>query len=755
MGRTGESHGGDSSSENRLHGDKDVDRFSMLFEAMPDPCVIVDAKGRVSEVNRGAEEAVGYRREELVGKLLSELPAVVPSESRRIALIALARLAAGQRVTPFELEFVSKPGKRIWMEVNVTAASRDGKPVFLALLRDISERRRTREALKESEENFRALAENANDAIMIATGEGEYVYANKRSSEVTGYDAEELQKIGLRGLFHPDEVAKVEDTYRRRLSGKPVERQYETRIVHKDGRSVPVELTAARTIWRGEPASIVIMRDVTERKKAEKESKEYAGRLEETVRERTRHLEESEKKFRDLVELLPQGLFEIDTDFKVTFANRAMLEMAGYSEQDLARGIHAFELFKEEDRNRVEENIRRRLGGESTAGNEYALLRKDGTVLHVLAYSSAILREGKPAGIRGIIVDITDRKKNEEQIMEQDQMMDALLSNMPIATMKIGENGIVTESRGVSLEALGLSSGQTAETNILHAYPGIADHLKRATSGGTEHFEARLQHEGRDVYLDCYIFFDSARGKGAIGFAIDVTDRKEMEYILNEARRLAAIGETAAMVGHDLRNPLQAIGLASYLAREELVKGDTRLLRDRLGLIQTQVEYMNKIVWDLQDYVRPIRPGIERADLKSLLDSTLSAIVVPNSITVDISIDPDFPALAVDPTLMRRSLSNLVMNAIEAMPKGGRLTIRGEKTPTAMCISVKDTGGGLSETAAQRVFEPLGTTKAKGMGLGLPIAKRLVEAHGGSISVKTEPGKGATFTIALPLKSGD
>lgn len=850
----------------------------MLFEAMPDPCVIVDAKGRVSEVNRAAEEVIGYRREELVGKLFGELPTLVPPESRRIALITLARLTAGQKVAPLELEFISKSGGRVWAEANVTMISRDDRPAFLAILRDISEKRHTREALRESEGNFRALAENARDGIMISAGEGTYVYANARASEITGYSAEELRRIGLKGLFHPDEVARVGDAHRRRLSGETAPQQYETKIVHKGGQTVPVELTAARTIWKGEPANIVIMRDITERKhdeevlrtsisllkavfegtvdpifiksregryimvntacasffnrqkrevvgktdaelfppetaaqiaeddtkvmqsglshsieetlrmgektynfvtakapcrdsegkvvgvigiahditgrrRAEQELREHAQHLEEVVQEKTRHLQESEKRFRDLVELLPQGVFEIDSDFNVTFANRALLEMAGYSEQDLAKGIHAFELFKQEDRKRVEENIMRRLGGESTSGSEYTLLRKDGTVLQILVYSAAVKRDGRPVGLRGIIVDVTDRKKAEEQIVAQNQMMNALLSKMPIVTMRIDENGVVTESKGTALRAVGLSEGGTVRLNLFEAYPEIAEHLRRAMSGGAEHFETRIEHEGREVWLDNYVFFDSGKGKGAIGFAIDVTDRKEMEHILNEARRLAAIGETATMVGHDLRNPLQAISLASYLAKEELAAGNTRLLRDRLGVIETEAEYMNKIVWDLQDYVRPIRPRVEKVDLKLLLDSTLSGVAVPDNVTVDLSVDPGLPALMVDPTLMRRSLSNLIMNAVEAMPKGGRLTIRGEKTPTALRISVKDTGPGLSEEAGQKLFEPLGTTKARGMGFGLPIAKRLVEAHGGSISVESEPGKGATFTVALPLRS--
>jgi PAS domain S-box-containing protein len=433
-----------------------------------------------------------------------------------------------------------------------------------------------------------------------------------------------------------------------------------------------------------------------------------------------------------------------------------LLRIAGCSEEDLTRGISISEFFDKDDRERIEQNIRKRMTGEGAgAGNEYTLRRRDGTVSHVLAYSSAIEREGKVIGIRGAVVDITERKKIEQQMIAQNQMMNALLSNMPIFTARIDEDGIITEARGAGLKSLGLSEGEIVGVNVFSAYPEGEEQLRRVLSGGTSQFEFQVEREDRTMYFDAYAFFDSERGKGAIGFVIDVTDRKQTEAILREAQRLAAIGETAAMVGHDLRNPLQAVALAAYLAREELAAGNTRNLRDRLGLIETQVEYMNKVVWDLQDYVRPITPALERTDLRPLLNRVLSTVSIPDRIAVEVDLDADLPEMLVDPALMQRSLANLITNSIEAMPRGGKLTISGRRTPTAVQIVVRDTGVGLSKEVMQRLFSPLFTTKPKGMGFGLPICKRIVEAHGGSISAEGEPGKGSAFTVTLPLKRLD
>ena len=124
-------------------------------------------------------------------------------------------------------------------------------------------------ALKESEEKFRTLAENANDGILVASEHGEHVYANKRAAEITGYSVSELLKTKIKNLAHPDEFEKIKERYCKIISGKSFQKHYETRIIHKDGKKIPIEVASAKSDWGGQPADIVIMRDITERIKAE------------------------------------------------------------------------------------------------------------------------------------------------------------------------------------------------------------------------------------------------------------------------------------------------------------------------------------------------------------------------------------------------------------------------------------------------------------------------------------------------------
>jgi signal transduction histidine kinase len=226
---------------------------------------------------------------------------------------------------------------------------------------------------------------------------------------------------------------------------------------------------------------------------------------------------------------------------------------------------------------------------------------------------------------------------------------------------------------------------------------------------------------------------------------------------LKGSERLAAIGETAGMVGHDIRNPLQTITSSVYLAKEE-VKSlpesvEKEELTESLAAIEDQVAYINKIVSDLQDFVKPLNPKIEESDLHKLVKDAFLSSAIPENIKVLISIEEDLPQLVVDKYFIKRVFINLITNAIQAMPEGGTVTVKATHTKGTAAISVEDTGLGIPEEDRNKIFKPLFTTKSKGQGFGLSVCKRLVEAHnGGSIAFESEVGKGSKFTVKVPVK---
>ena len=235
---------------------------------------------------------------------------------------------------------------------------------------------------------------------------------------------------------------------------------------------------------------------------------------------------------------------------------------------------------------------------------------------------------------------------------------------------------------------------------------------------------------------------------------------KELEFLVEErtkklkdSERLAAIGETAGMVGHDIRNPLQAITGDLYLLKEEfesLSKSENgKSIQESIKAIEDNVFYINKIVSDLQDYTRTLKPSIQEVYLRSLINSILLNASIPNLIKTIAKIQEGL-ILNTDPDYLRRALTNIITNAYQAMPNGGQLTLSAEKKENITVITVEDTGIGISPEIKSKLFTPLFTTKSKGQGLGLAVSKRLIEALNGDITVESKEGEGTKFVITLP-----
>ncbi|MGD0329968.1 MAG: ATP-binding protein [Nitrososphaeria archaeon] len=236
----------------------------------------------------------------------------------------------------------------------------------------------------------------------------------------------------------------------------------------------------------------------------------------------------------------------------------------------------------------------------------------------------------------------------------------------------------------------------------------------------------------------------------------EIVDERTKE--LKEAERIIAIGQVSTMVGHDLRNPLQVLVNLLYLAetRIETLPLGTREVVKREGLDQLivacreQIDYMNKIVLDLQDFGRPIEPVFTIINMRQLIVNALSMVNVPENVKVAIDISDGFPFLMVDSLMMKRVFVNLFNNAVQAMPDGGKLTVRGSVENDMALISVQDTGVGIPKENFHKLFTPLFTTKSKGQGLGLSVCKRLIEIHNGSIDFESKVGAGSTFTVKIP-----
>jgi PAS domain S-box-containing protein len=287
------------------------------------------------------------------------------------------------------------------------------------------------------------------------------------------------------------------------------------------------------------------------------------------------------------------------------------------------------------------------------------------------------------------------------------------------------------------------------------------------TEGVVRDYPLAIRHKnGRiiDVLYNATVYKNtSGEIQGVFAAARDITEQKKAEVQAQEAakklkdsERLAAIGATAGMVGHDIRNPLQAIISDVYLAKTELAlipeSENKKNALESLQEIEKNTDYINKIVADLQDFARPLSPHAEEADVKLIITDLLSKNGLPENVKVSVKVESDASKVLADSSFINRIMYNLVTNAVQAMPEGGKLTIQSFKEANDFILTVKDTGVGIPEKVRDKLFTPMFTTKSKGQGFGLAVIKRMTEALGGTVTFESKEGKGTTFTVRLPQR---
>ena len=364
-----------------------------------------------------------------------------------------------------------------------------------------------------------------------------------------------------------------------------------------------------------------------------------------------------------------------------------------------------------------------------------------------------------------LVREALERKKAEEALKQSERLYHTVFDNsqdgFQLIELVHDKNGKACDHKILEVnqsyeKIIGVKAvdvtGKTAKSispNCESYWFEIPDRV--AKTGQTEHVE--LYNRDIDKYLDCYYFRYADNVVGTL--FRDITERKNLETQLKDAERLSTIGATAGMVGHDIRNPLQAITSDVYLVKTDLASisesEEKKNALESLDEIEKNVSYINKIVADLQDFSRPISPKLEETDLEKIIHSVLVTLNTPENIRVVHSIRKDFPKFKTDQTYIQRIITNLSNNAVQAMPNGGKLAIEAFNKDGKATITIQDTGEGIPENVKNKIFTPLVTTKAKGQGFGLSVVKRFTEALGGTITFESEVGKGTKFTIELPL----
>jgi two-component system cell cycle sensor histidine kinase/response regulator CckA len=366
----------------------------------------------------------------------------------------------------------------------------------------------------------------------------------------------------------------------------------------------------------------------------------------------------------------------------------------------------------------------------------------------------------------GINMMIDDIRQSQEALRESKENLSAILNSIGDAVIAADVKGNVVFLNPVAESLTGWTQLEAAGKPVEEVFHIVNEEtgeevespvkkvLREGSVVGLANHTVLLARDDSKIPID-----DSGApikdGKGNITGVVlvfrDISERKALQEQLVRQEKLAVLGELAGGVGHELRNPLGAIKNSAYFLNMVLERPDPEI-KETLGILEKEVANCERIIAGLLDFARARAPLRRKVKIADVLQEVLSAIDVPGNITMKNRVAKSLPIILADPDQLTQVFGNIILNAVQAMPAGGELLIKSETSePEWIAVSVTDTGGGIPPENLRKIFEPLFTGKAKGIGLGMAITRTFVEGHGGSIEVRSRVGKGSTFTVRLPL----
>ena len=742
--------------------------LTQLIDTANAPIFGIDAEGNVDEWNQKSAEITGFNADEVMGRSL--VKDFIRENYRESVNDVFQKALIGDNTSNFEFPLYTKDNNLVRMSLNATTRrnAKGGIVGVIGVGQDITAENLARKESERTSGELTQLIDTANAPIFGIDAKGRVTEWNQSAVRIAGFEKEEVLGRDLVQDFITEEYkASVKEVLDNALRGEETA-NYEFPLYTKGGSFVNILLNAStRRDLEGNVIGVIgVGQDITAETLARKESERTSSEL------------------TQLIDTANAPIFGIDAEGRVTEWNQAATRIVGFEKEEVLGRDLVQDFITEEYKASVKEVLDNALRGEETANYEFPLYTKGVSLVNILLNASTRRDlEGNVIGVIGVGQDITAetlaRKESERTSSELTQLIDA--ANAPI--FGIDAEGRVTEWNQAATRISGFEKREVlgrymVEDFITEDYKGSVKGVFDKALGGEEssNFEFPLYTKGGqrlEILLNASTRRD-VEGKivGVIGVGQDITSLKEKEFALKQSQKMEAVGQLTGGLAHDFNNLLSIVQGNLRFLQEDLgtVSNDiTLLFEDALSAVEDGVELTGRLLQfssnkNLQPRMQDVNEAMEK--FYRLMSRTIG-----EKISLDLKLPEESLSVSVDPSQLENALLNLVINARDAMPRGGQINITAEKicnektkqqvkqseideftNKDFVKISVCDQGEGINPNIIDRITEPFFTTKdvGAGTGLGLSMVYSFLKTSGGFLRINSEVGKGTTVDMYFP-----
>ena len=608
--------------------------------------------------------------------------------------------------------------------------------------------------LRESEQRFRLLSNSSPVGIFVTDKDGNGVYSNPRLQAIYGYEAHELAGSGFARVFHPDDYEQALANWMR-IAATTDQHDRERRFIKSDGELRHLHVRSAPMI---SPEGTVVGRvgtveDITDRRRAEDQ------------------LRKSEELHRMLAEHSTDMISTHTFDRVCLYVSPACRTLFGYEPEELI-GRNAGEFIHPDDWEAINDPNNAFPSHLSVMTLTYRMRRKDGQYAWVEGLYRWVPAQSpdNPVEIIGISRDITLRMQAAQQLRESEARMRSLLNTATDGIITVNDRGVIEQFNLGAQRLFGYSADEVLGQPLQMLIPAVRGGPLGRTSLGRKIFRGLLARAGEVVGLrkdgtkcdlEMRVGETVIEGRSIFtGILHDITHRKRTEEMLRESEKLAATGRIAARIAHEINNPLAGIRNSFLLIEDAIPRSHPYY--GYLARIEREINRIARIVRQMFDLYRPDHVLPSKIQLGQTIHDVvalLRTIAPERGVKLEVDTTGAIEPVSLPEDSLRQVLYNIIVNAIEASPAGGVVTITAMLREDNAEITVADEGAGIHLELGSQIYEPFFTTKNQsgtgGLGLGLPISRGIVEAMQGTIDFESSPGHGTSFRVRIPIRKPD